>query len=271
VTSADERPSEKNAEGARPPASPAVAARTRSPALWLSVIGLVLIAIVGLVIWRWGGPLLDFFRDQEQVRKWLSTFGPLAPLISVLLNTAQVLFAPVPGQVVGLANGYLFGVFWGTVYSMVGVTLGTALAMVLGRLLGRPVVERFVSSAQLSRWDDLVTRRGPAFLFLVFLLPLLPDDIVAFAVGLSTLSIPYALILATIGRLPGLIVSSWVGAYATSLSPWGWAVLGVGTLALAIIVLRYRERLERWLLGLAERLFPRRVSRSSPAEQNDLE
>ena len=229
----EKQPSEKNKD-ARRPTSSAAGTRTRPVVLWLSAIGLVLIAIVGLAIWRWGGPLLDLFRDQEQVREWLSEFGPLAPLISILLNTVQVLLAPVPGQVVGLANGYLFGVFWGTVYSMVGVMLGTALAMVLGRLLGRPVVERFVSSAQLGRWDELVTRRGPVFLFLIFLLPLLPDDIVAFAVGLSNLSIPYALILAAIGRLPGMIASSWVGANATSLSLWGWVVLGAGTLALAI-------------------------------------
>jgi len=84
-------------------------------------------------------------------------------------------------------------------------------------------------------------------------LPLVPDDITCFAVGLSPLSIPYILTLAAIGRLPGLIVSSWVGANASALSPAGWALVGAGTLALAGLVLRYREPLEGALLGLAER------------------
>jgi uncharacterized membrane protein YdjX (TVP38/TMEM64 family) len=264
-------PNQKDGEVASSPVSPSATPPRRRFSPWLPVVGLALLALFGLAVWQWGKPLLDFFRDQEQVREWLSQFGPLAPLISILVNAVQVLLAPVPGQVIGLANGYLFGVFWGTVYSLLGVTLGTALAMVLGRLLGRPVVERFVSAAHLDRWDDLVSRRGPAFLFLVFLLPLLPDDIVAFAVGLSRISIPYVLILATVGRLPGLIASSWVGANATSLSPWGWAILGSGTLALAMVVLRYRERLERWLLALAQRLSPRRMAGPSPTDKNSLE
>jgi uncharacterized membrane protein YdjX (TVP38/TMEM64 family) len=215
--------------------------------------GLLAIGLTGLALWRWGGPLFAFFRDKTQVREWLAGFGPLAPLISIGLNTAQVLLAPVPGQVIGLANGYLFGVLWGTVYSLLGVSLGSALAMGLGRWLGRPIVERFVGSAHLARWDHLVDRRGPPFFFLVFLLPLVPDDIACFAVGLSPLSIPYILALAVIGRLPGLIVSSWIGANASSLSPAGWALVAAGTLALAGIVLLYRDRVEAWLLQMAER------------------
>ena len=229
------------------------AAGTRRSISWPVLAGLLAIGLAGLALWRWGGPLFAFFRDQEQVREWLAGFGPLAPLISIGLNTAQVLLAPVPGQVIGLANGYLFGVLWGTVYSLLGVTFGSALAMGLGRWLGRPIVERFVGSAHLARWDHLADRRGPAFFFLVFLLPLVPDDIACFAVGLSPLSIPYILALAVIGRLPGLIVSSWIGANASSLSPAGWALVAAATLALAGIVLRYRDRVEAWLLQVAER------------------
>jgi uncharacterized membrane protein YdjX (TVP38/TMEM64 family) len=221
---------------------------------WLAVLGLLLLVVVAFALWRWGAPIIDFFQDQEKVRDWLAQFGALGPLVSIVLNTLQVLFAPIPGQVVGLANGYLYGVFWGTVYSFIGVMLGTAIAMGLGRVLGRPVVERFVSPQHLDRWDDLAAKRGPVFLFLVFLLPLFPDDIVAFAVGLSPLSIPYMLLLAAVGRLPGLVVGSWIGANATSLSPVGWAIVGLGTLALAVVVLCYRDQLEAAMLHLADRL-----------------
>ena len=243
----------------------------RVPTPWLALLGLILIVLIGLAIWRWGEPLLALFRDQEKVREWLAGYGPLAPLISIALNTAQVVFAPVPGQAIGLVNGYLFGVLWGTLYSLVGVTLGTALAMLIGRLLGRPVVERFVKPEHLERWDRLASRRGPVFLFIVFLLPLLPDDIVAFAVGLSTLSIPYALILASIGRLPGLVISSWVGAYANSLSPIGWIIIGGGTLVLAIVVLHYRDQLEASLVRIADRLGSGRSSQAVCLEQTNVE
>jgi uncharacterized membrane protein YdjX (TVP38/TMEM64 family) len=222
--------------------------------VWLAFLGILLVAAAGYVLWRWGAQIGALFQDQDQVREWLAQFGALGPLVSILLNIAQVLLAPIPGQVIGLANGYLYGVIMGTLYSLIGVMLGTAIAMVLGRVLGRPVVERFVSAEHLDRWDSLATKRGPLVLFFVFLLPLLPDDIVAFAVGLSPISIPYALILAAVGRLPGLVVSSWVGANATSLSPAGWVAVGVSALALGALVLRFRARLESAMLRLIDRL-----------------
>jgi uncharacterized membrane protein YdjX (TVP38/TMEM64 family) len=197
--------------------------------------------------------LLTFFRDQERVRQWLHEFGPLAPLSSVALNAAQVVVAPVPGQVIGLANGYLFGVLWGTFYSVIGLTLGSALAMGLGRWLGRPIVERFVPPEELARWDHLAQRRGPIFFLLVFLLPLVPDDVACFAVGFSPLSIPYILAIAIVGRLPGLIFTSWLGANASALSPVGLTLIIFGAVILAGFVLRYRSQIEARLVRLAER------------------
>ena len=83
--------------------------------------------------------------------------------MSIGLNVAQVLLAPIPGQFVGLLNGYLYGPWLGTFYSMIGLLLGTALAMGLGRWFGRPLVERLVNPAQLARWDQIAVRQGPPF------------------------------------------------------------------------------------------------------------
>lgn len=220
---------------------------------WLFLVGLTLIVLASLAFWRWGAPVANFFRDRDQIQAWLADFGPLAPLFSIALNVAQVLLVMVPGQVVGLANGYLFGVFWGTVYTVVGVGLGSAIAMGLGRWLGRAVVVRLIGSARLARWDALAARRGPRFFFLVFLLPMVPDDVACFAVGLSPLSIPYILTLALIGRLPGLAASCWIGAHAGNLSLAGWALAGGGALGLAWVVLCYQDQIEAAVLRLAER------------------
>ena len=215
------------------------------------LVGTLVVILVATAFFFWGEPVVRFFRDQSQIRAWVASFGLLAPLVSIGLNTAQVLLAPVPGQVVALSNGYLFGVFWGTVYSLIGVILGSALAMGLGRWLGRPVVERLLRPEKLDRWDGLAERHGTLFFFLVFLLPLVPDDIACFAVGLSTLSIPYILALATIGRLPGLIAGSWLGHSAGHLSMVGWVLVGAGTVILGVIVLRHQARIEAALLRLA--------------------
>jgi uncharacterized membrane protein YdjX (TVP38/TMEM64 family) len=190
--------------------------------------------------------------DQEAVQTWIAQFGPWGPLVSILLNVTQVLLAPVPGQVVGLANGYLYGVVAGTLYSLIGVVLGSALAMGLGRWFGRPLVVRVVGEENVARWDRITRERGTLFLFLVYLLPLLPDDIVSFTIGLTALSIPRMLVLSSLGRLPGLIVASWIGANAPWLPWWGLVLLTIGAAGLAYGAWRYREEVEQAVLGVIE-------------------
>lgn len=199
--------------------------------------------VAGLALHRW-------LADREAVQAWIVALGPWGPLGSILLNAAQVLLAPVPGQVFGLANGYLYGVVRGTLYSWLGVQLGSALAMGIGRYLGRPAVARWVGPQRLERWDRLARQHGPTFFLLVFLLPLLPDDLACFLIGLSPLSIPYMLFLGGLARLPGLLVSSWVGANATGFPAAVWAGLTGGALALAWLFGRYREAVENSLVRL---------------------
>ena len=224
----------------------------------------VLVAGGSAAAWYWREPLWALYGDQERIREWVAGFEPWGPLITIGLNVAQVLLAPVPGQFVGLVNGYLYGVWLGTLYSMIGLVLGTALAMALGRWFGRPLVEHLVKPEALVRWDRIARHQGPLFFFLVFLFPFLPDDIVCFVIGLSPLPIPPIVVLAALGRWPGVLVSCWVGAYATELPWWAWVVLGSGSAALAWLFWRYQARLEAATVGLIQRLSGRRRSTAAP-------
>ena len=205
------------------------------------IVGVAVLVVVAVVVWRWGPRAWTLARDRAALQAWIASFGVWAPLVSIALNAAQVIAAPVPGQVIGLANGYLFGVWWGTVYSWAGVMLGTGAVLVLTRWLGRPFVVRLVQSDQLGKLDRLVARRGALFFFLIFLLPFAPDDLTCFAIGLTDLRISQMMVLIGIGRLPGLIIASWVGANAGSLSLAGWSVLIACACALALAYLRWAK------------------------------
>jgi len=218
---------------------------------------LVALAALGMLIfaaWRWGAQALELFRNRAALQAWIASFGAWAPLVSITLNAAQVIAAPIPGQVVGLANGYLFGVWWGTLYSLIGVMLGTSIVLALTRRWGRPFVVRLIHGKQLEELDRLVARRGALFFFMIFLLPFLPDDITCFAIGLTSLPLGQMLVLLAIARLPGLIVASWVGANATRLSLPVWLALIVGASALALAYWRWRETIESALMSWIERI-----------------
>jgi uncharacterized membrane protein YdjX (TVP38/TMEM64 family) len=210
----------------------------------------VLPLALGAVLWIWGEPIRALFVDRERVQAWVSRLGPWGPLATIGLNAAQVILAPIPGQFIGVTNGYLYGIAMGTLYSMIGLVIGTATVMVLARRFGRPLVERLVKEEQLTRWDEITAQQGPWFFFLVFLFPFLPDDLTGFLIGLSRLSIPRMLVLTTLGRLPGVFVSSWVGARAHALPWWAWVPLAGGVAGLAWLFWRYQGEMENLVLRL---------------------
>jgi uncharacterized membrane protein YdjX (TVP38/TMEM64 family) len=137
---------------------------------------------------------------------------------------------------------------------MIGLAIGTSAAMVLARGFGRPLVKKLVPRDQMARWDGIAADQGPWFFFLVFLFPFVPDDVTAFLIGLSPLSLCRMLVLVTLGRLPGVFVSCWVGARATDLPLWAWIPLVGGAVVLAWLFWRYQENLEAWMVRLIQKL-----------------
>ena len=212
----------------------------------IAILGLLALAVAALLIWH--RPLLSFFADRAKVQEFVMRFGPWAPLSAILLHVAQVLLAPIPGQVIDAVNGYLFGAAWGTVYSLVGVIAGSSLAMALARRFGRPWAERLVKRGTLERLDGYSRQRGALFFFLVFLFPFLPDDVACFLAGLTPLPLVELILLAAIGRLPGILVANLLGANAATLTQTQ-AVFFIAVLAaIALAFWRYQERVEATML-----------------------
>jgi len=212
----------------------------------IAILGLLALTVAALLIWH--RPLLFFFADRAKVQEFVTRFGYWAPLATILLHVTQVLLAPIPGQVIDAVNGYLFGAAWGTFYSLVGVIIGSSLAMVLARRFGRPWAERLIKRETLERLDGYSRQRGALFFFLVFLFPFLPDDVACFLAGLTLLPLPELIVLAAIGRLPGILVANFVGANAAALTPIQGAVFIALLTAIALAFWRYQERVEMAML-----------------------
>ncbi|MGQ9493385.1 MAG: TVP38/TMEM64 family protein [Anaerolineae bacterium] len=210
----------------------------------LALVVLALLTAVFLLICHWDYWIL--FQDQTRLRAWINQWGAWKPLAVIFLQMAQVLLAPIPGQVVGLVSGYFFGVFWGTFYSMIGTILGSIVAFTLARIGGRPLVERLMPTHTLQHLDEGARRHGLFFFLLVFLAPFLPDDLACFVAGLSPIPIPALTLVAIFGRLPGSLISCWLGANAIRFNITQWFMLGAASVLLAVLFLRYGNQLQEW-------------------------
>lgn len=211
-------------------------ARTRTRTL------LTVGAIVVLVTFLTGA--LQFavpgMTDPVWIRAQIEMYGPLAPVVFVLVQAGQVVLAPIPGQLLTFVGGYLFGTAYGAVFSLVGAAIGSTIAFLLARRYGRPYVERVITPETLAAFDELVARDGRFALFLVFLVPGLPDDAICFMAGVTRLPLWQLVIISVGGRVPGYLLMSYAGA---QLARTNYLEMTVILVALALVsVLVYWQK-----------------------------
>lgn len=175
----------------------------------LAAVALVVVVFVGIYVSvRRHAP---FLFEPAELRVWIEQFGLLAPVVFIVLQALQVIVAPIPGQVIALIAGYLFGATLGTVYSIIGVLLGSAIAFTLAKRYGRPFVESVLHEDVIDRFDGFVDRVGIPGLIAFVIVPGLPDDAVCFLSGLTKWRLPTFMTVITVGRLPAYVLTVYAG------------------------------------------------------------
>ncbi|MBF0125349.1 MAG: VTT domain-containing protein [Magnetococcales bacterium] len=182
----------------------------------------LLLVLIGLLLQQWLPDTLqhglqlfaqnDFAANRDQFKAFMLTLGPMPELSFFVLQLLQVLFAPIPGQMVGILGGFLFGFWPSLLLTNGGIALGSWVAMVLSRRFGAPLVRRWVPPAAMKQFDSLINESRVSDFFMIFLLPALPDDAICFIAGLTRLPISQLVLAALIGRLPGLAVLTFAGS-----------------------------------------------------------
>lgn len=227
---------------------------------WALLAAAVSLAAMVAVLIIWGRPLYDLVADQDRLRTWVEQFGPWGPASITALEIGQTLLAPIPGQAIEAASGYLFGPWLGTLYAMAGITVGSILNFALARRFGRPLLIRLTSAETIARLDDLAERGGSLFFFLLWLFPLVPDDLACLASGLTPMPASRFLILMILGRFPGILISTWLGASAAQISPTWWVVLLICLTLATLALWRWGKQVQAAMLHflgqLAGRLRP---------------
>lgn len=171
-------------------------------------IALLIIALFADIAFK--GPLTTFLSDRQKITTTIQSFGIFAPLVYILLQATQTVIAPIPGQVTGFVGGFLFG-WWGILWTVIGSAIGFFIVFSLSRKFGRPLIEKIIKKEHLDRFDFVAGKKAPLILFLIFLLPGFPDDIVCYVAGLTEVPIKQLMLLIVLGRLPSVIMTNIFG------------------------------------------------------------
>lgn len=152
-----------------------------------------------------------FFFDYKKMRLFILSFGPFAAVMFVLIQSLQVVFAPVPGEITGFVGGLIFGNVLGTILSTIGLTLGSLVAFGISRFLGLRFVEKIVKKDYIDRFNHFVTHKGLNLSFVLFLIPGFPKDSLCYLLGLTHMRTTDFILINVFGRLPGTLILTMQG------------------------------------------------------------
>jgi uncharacterized membrane protein YdjX (TVP38/TMEM64 family) len=219
------------------------------PVPWLRLLAGA-VALIGLVtLGRFAGAYIPEFAA------WVEGLGLWGPTVFIAAYAAATV-AFVPGSVLTLAAGAIFGVVEGTVIVFVAATLGAGLAFLVSRHLARSSIEhRLAGNSRFSAIDRAVALEGRKIVFLLRLSPVFPFNLLNYALGLTQVRFADYM-LASVGMLPGTLLYVYYGALAGEVAALAggaavekgagyYAVLCIGlvaTLAVTTFVTRTARR-----------------------------
>lgn len=198
--------------------------------------GIVAACALGAAAVAFGPQAWAFFTNGDAVRDFVEAQGPWAPLAMAGLVAAQIVVAVLPGEPIELASGYLFGFWEGTGICLLGSLAGTCLVTLFVKLFGMRVVRLFFSQERIESVSWLRdSARFEAVIFMVFLIPGTPKDVLTYVAGLSGCPWWRIAAITTVGRIPSVITSTLAAGFASS-GNWIAAAVTVGvTLALVAL------------------------------------
>ncbi len=232
---------------------------TKRSKLVLSVVKLlflfaIVIAVpVYMVIYH--RDFLASFDSIDDVVAFFDKYTTESMLIYIGMQVAQIVISIIPGQALQFAAGILWGFFVGLILSIIGAFLGTTVSFYLAKLLGRDAMHILFTEDKMSWFvEKLNSRKAYTIVFLVYLIPGFPKDIVSYAAGISSMNYKAFLIFSMIGRTPAMAGSVLIGALY--LSGHHAAMFAIGAFAIAAFVLCviFRKKISRYIDKLYEKV-----------------
>jgi uncharacterized membrane protein YdjX (TVP38/TMEM64 family) len=176
------------------------------------------------------------FRDQvnaDSLEDWVGEAGSAGPVVFMLIYIIGTVFF-LPGSVLTLAGGALFGPASGTFYNLTAATIGAIISFIAARYLAHDWVER-TTGGRLKTLKQGVESEGWKFVAFVRLVPLFPFNILNYALGLTKIKLSHYSIATYVCMLPGAIAYTYLGYVGREALAGDEAIIQKAMLAIALL------------------------------------
>ena len=136
--------------------------------------------------------------------------GPLGFLILLAMQFMQIVVAFIPGEVVQMAAGMMYGPWLGAAVVLLGCTISSAFVFAVVHRLGAPFVRDMVPTKYLDKFNAFEeSGKLSIVVFILFLIPAMPKDTFTYLVPLTNMRMRDFLVLSNVGRIPGIVISTY--------------------------------------------------------------
>ena len=199
-----------------------------------------------------GFGIQEMFRQTLAWIKDLGSVGAFAYIALYIITTVAFL----PGSIVTLGGGAIFGVVLGSIYVFIGASLGAIAAFLIGRYLARDwVYKQIAGNEKFRKIDEAVSKEGFKIVFLTRLSPVFPFNLLNYALGVTGVSLRDYL-LGFLGMIPGTVMYVYLGSLAgqcaligtkaqptNSVVEWTMRIIGfIATVAVTVVVTRIARK-----------------------------
>jgi uncharacterized membrane protein YdjX (TVP38/TMEM64 family) len=212
----------------------------------------VLTIILCFLFW----PFFSRLREDEyraRFSAWIARLGFKGVLILLGIQVFQIIVAAIPGGPVEVLAGAAYGGLGGLAICLTGCAIATTLIFLLVRRFGSPLVNFFFNKEKIRRYEFLTNGRKLSLaVFILFLIPGVPKDLLTYIVPLSGMSLARFIIISCFARTPAIVISTFMGASAMEgrllfviLLFLFIAVMGIGGLLFSESILNHLRKATR--------------------------
>jgi uncharacterized membrane protein YdjX (TVP38/TMEM64 family) len=179
--------------------------------------GYLVLMLVGAFIifmaYEYYGHYFQLFKNPKRIKDVVLSYDEYSVLAFLALQIIQVIAFFIPGEVMQIAGGYIYGAFIGGLLTLLGISIGSAIVYSISRRFGKPFIRKIISDKHLDFFDRILRLGSVDYIvFLLYLIPGIPKDVLAYICGISDISFKNFMLYSTLGRIPGIFISTYFGA-----------------------------------------------------------
>jgi uncharacterized membrane protein YdjX (TVP38/TMEM64 family) len=207
---------------------------------------------------------------EVQLENAIKQAGVFGILICLALQFIQIVVAFIPGEVVQVAIGYVYGTVGGGFITLFGALISSIFVFYLVRKLGAPFVQAMTGDkdSKINRFLQN-SKSLNSLVFILYLIPGLPKDLLTYLVPLTTMKPSYFFVLSTIARTPAIFASTFVAASFKSGNYVGMAIVAIIFGGLGVLGIVFNQRIMELIDKAMARFGSHKDAKPSPDKETD--